>query len=247
MYNALLGGDANFKADRDAARKSAEAFPGGWDAVTGAVQLNREFIDRAVRYLIHEAGVRQFLDLGTGVPDDTNVHAVAQREAREARVVSNDYDPVVLAHAHEVMATTPEGDASFILGDFRRVDELLATATDVLDFDQPVAVMMVALMHLVHDADDPHAIVDAYKDALPKGSWLAMTHVTNDLVDWSESAATFTEEMVEPLLPRTRAEFERFFEGFEIVEPGIVGVNEWRPDGEVEGVAVHFGAVGRKL
>jgi hypothetical protein len=246
VYNVLLGGDANFPADVQAAKESSEAFPGGFAAVQSSVRLNRAFIERSVRYLVHEAGVRQFLDLGTGVPDETNVHAVAQREAPDSRVVSNDYDPVVLAHAHEVMRTTPEGDASFILGDFREASQIMATSADVLDFDRPVALMMVSLLHLVGDDEDPYGLVEAYKEALPAGSWLAMTELTHDMMDWSESAQQFDENLVEPVRPRTREEFARFFDGLEIVDPGIVPVNEWRPDGPMEGQAVHYAAVARK-
>lgn len=245
VYNVLLGGDANFEADREATKLAVSVYPGGMEGARLAVRANRDFLGRAVEYLVREKGVRQFLDLGTGIPDDTNVHAVAQRAAPEARVVCVDYDGVVLAHAHELMVSTPEGKAAFLNGDFRVAEPILRQAADTLDFDQPIAVMLIALLHLLSDEDKPYELVQQYLAAVPSGSYLVVSHLTNDLIDMAESAQRFTEVMTEPMVLRSKAEVARFYEGLEIVEPGIVAIDQW-PDRAPKDPVVHYAVVGRK-
>ena len=247
VYDYLLGGTANFEVDRAAGEQSSAAFPGGIDGARASVRSNRDFLARAVRYLAGEVGIRQFLDLGTGIPNEHNVHHLAQQVAPDARVVGVDYDPVVLAHAHELLRSTPEGAVAFIDGDFREPEAVLEQAADTLDFSRPVAVMLVAILHLIDDDNDPYGLVGRLMDAVPSGSYLAMTHLTNDLLDMAETARILTEAMREPMVLRTRAEFARFFDGLELVEPGVVPVDEWRPDTPPTGTFIaHYAAVARK-
>lgn len=246
VYNVLLGGDANFEADREATLQAVEVYPGGMEGARAAVRANRDFLGRAVRHLVDEEGVRQFLDLGTGIPDKTNVHAVAQRHAPESHVVCVDYDPVVLAHAHELMESTPEGTATFLNGDFRQPEPILRAAADTLDFTKPIAVMLIALLHLLDDNENPHQLVREYVDAVPSGSYLVMSHLTNDLIDMADSAARFTAAMTEPMVLRTQDEFRRFFAGLEFVEPGVVPIDQWHPDEPPRGDVVHYAAMARK-
>lgn len=246
IYNVLLGGDANFEADRIATEQAVAVYPGGLEAAKGAVRANREFLGRAARYLALEAGIRQFLDLGTGIPDSTNVHAVAQAAAPDSRVVCVDYDPVVLAHARSLMVSTPEGAAAFLNGDFRNHVPILREAADTLDFDQPIAVMLIALLHLLDDGEDPYGLVQEYMAAVPSGSYLVASHLTNDLIEMADSAARFTEVMTEPMVLRTHAEVSRFFDGLEMVDPGLVPIDQWHPDHPPQGGVVHFAGVGRK-
>lgn len=246
VYDYLLGGNANFAVDRQAAEQGAAVYPGGLEGARHAVRANRDFLGRAVRWLAREHGIRQFLDLGTGIPSEDNVHAIAQQVAPESRIVCVDYDPVVLAHAHQLMKSTPEGTADFLRLDFRNHEEVLAKAQATLDFSQPVAVMLIALLHLIYDKDEPYGLVSRYVDALPSGSYLVMSHLTNDLIDMAESADRFTEAMTEPLVLRTKAEFSRFFDGLELVEPGVVAIDQWHPDEPPQGSVVHYAAVARK-
>lgn len=244
VYNVYLGGYANFPADVTAAHDAATAYPGGMDALRTVARTNRDFLGRSVRYLATEAGIRQFLDLGTGIPDEDNVHIVAREARADSRVVCVDYDGVVLAHAHMLMK--PQTSTAFLNGDFRDHENVLGMAAETLDFDEPVAVMLIALLHLFRDEDNPHRMVAAYMDALPSGSYLAVTHLTNDLLDMAETARRLSETMTEPMVLRTQAEVASFFEGLELLEPGIVPVDQWRPDSSPQGNVVHYAAVGRK-
>jgi hypothetical protein len=244
-YNYALGGTANFEADRVAAQAAAAAYPGGWDAVQYVARTNRDFLGRAVRFMAGE-GIRQFLDLGTGVPDDDNVHAVAQQAAPESRVVCVDYDPVVLAHAHDLMQSTPEGEADFLNGDFRYHEPILRDAAATIDFDRPVGILLIALLHLFRDEDEPYTLVQRYLDAVPSGSCLAVTHLTDDLVPMAGLAERINQSMVETMVLRPHAEIVRFFDGLDVVDPGVVPVDQWRPDTPPKGDVVHYAAVARK-
>jgi hypothetical protein len=231
MYDFLQGGVDSFSVDRAVAEQIANQA-GGIELHRAQVRAKRRFFGRAVRYLAGEAGIRQFLDIGTGIPSSENVLTVAQATARDCRVVSVDNDHVVLAHAHELRRGTPEGAAAYIDGDLRDTDYIVSRAAGTLDFSKPIAVVFVGVLHHFPDDEDPWAIVRRYVDALPSGSFLVLEHVGGDseeIVKLGEAvkaakAANFT------LIPRSFAEVARFFEGLELVEPGLVTVDGWRPD-----------------
>lgn len=252
VYDYLLGGTDNFAVDREAAERNNAVLPGGIDAARAEVRANRAFLVRAVRFLAGEAGVRQFLDIGTGIPNDDNVHAVAQQTAADARVVCVDYDPVVLAHAHLLLQSTPEGEAAYIHGDLRDPDAILATAAETLDFAEPVALVLAGILYLIPDADDPYGIVRTLVDALPSGGYVVVSHMTGDFnPEMADLVERLNESMAEPFTLRSRDEIARFLEGLELVEPGIVHVNRWRvgegdptpPGGDL---VAYYAAVGRK-
>ena len=247
VYNYLLGGKDNFAADRDAGDQMIEALP---NVVTGS-RMNRAFLARAVRYLVTECGIRQFLDIGTRDPSASNTHEVAQAIAPQARVVYADNDPIVLAHARALLTGTPEGLVAYLHADLRGPEEILAAAADTLDFSQPVALMMLMVLHMIPDADDPRGIVDRLLSALPQGSYLALSHPPSDVLP--EGVAKAQQRFNERLGPgqsmtaRSRDEVARFFDGMELMEPGLVQVHQWRPDHPAaDGPASIWCAVGRK-
>jgi hypothetical protein len=248
VYDYLLGGDDHFEVDRQLA-ETMYASAGGVDKARIRVRANRNFLGRAVRYLAAEAGIRQFLDLGTGIPNADNVHGVAQATASDCRVVYVDHDPVVLAHAHALTEGKGEGTTTFIYGDLRDHREILRQAAGTLDFSQPVALVIVGVLHHFRDDEHPEAIVRSYLDAVPSGSYLVLENIGKE----SDDVARLGEVMKDlptaefSLVPRTRADMERFFEGVELVEPGIVFVDHWRPDGPApEYETRHPCGVGRK-
>jgi hypothetical protein len=228
VYDALLGGKDNFAVDREAARKLAAAKP----ALLANVRANRAYLGRAVRYLAGEAGIRQFLDIGTGIPATDNTHEVAQRAAPDSRIVYVDNDPVVMAHARALMTSTPQGATAYLQADLRDPETILAEAADTLDFRRPVAVMLLGILYMIPDADQPYRIVATLMDAVPPGSHLAISHPASD-VD-AEMAAEAARRY-DSLLPttqtnRSRAEVTRFFSGLRVLDPGVVQLNKWRPD-----------------
>jgi S-adenosyl methyltransferase len=246
IYDYLLGGKDNFVADREAAEQAIAAFPG---LVTWA-RRNRAFLARAVNYLVAEENVRQFLDVGTGLPTASNTHEVAQRIAPETRVVYVDNDPVVLVHAQSLLNSAPEGVTAYIQADLRDPEAILARAAETLDFTRPVALMLLAILHVIPDADDPWGVVGRLVDALPSGSFLVISHPARDI--HPEQIAEMTKRFNQRLgsvvsAGRTRDEVARFFTGLDLVEPGIVSTPRWRP-----GVGVDpaddpaWAAVGRK-
>lgn len=248
-YDYLLGGVDHFPVDRDAVEEMY-ASAGGIEKARRRVRAQRDFLGRAVRYLASEAGIRQFLDLGTGIPNADNVHAVAQTTVPDSRVVYVDHDPVVLAHAHKLLESTPQGATDFIYGDLRDDETILTRAAATLDFSQPIALVFVGVLHHFRDDELPEAIVRRYLDAVPSGSYLVLDNIgkeSDDLTKLGDAAqhsllgAEFT------LVPRTRAEVARFFEGVELIEPGLVFVDHWRPDGPLpEYETPHPCGVGRK-
>jgi hypothetical protein len=246
MYDYLLGGKDNYAADRAAVEAALEFFPD----MAFTARANRAFLGRAVRYLAGEAGIRQFLDIGTGIPTAGNTHHVAQAIAPEASVVYVDYDPVVLAHARALPASSAEGATEYIDADLRNTGTILARASRLLDFTQPVAVTMLAILHSIPDADDPHAIVATVLDAVPAGSYLAISHAGSELLDPDVRQGvlgTWDGKVQQQLIYRSREQVARFFEGTELVEPGLVRVEEWRPDpGSPQGHSAGWCAVGRK-
>ena len=236
VYDYLLGGKDNFEVDRKAAEAHGRAV-GGIENSRHAVRANRRFLGRAVRYLAAEAGIRQFLDLGSGIPTGENVHEVAQRVAPDARVVYVDYDPIVMAHAHALINGAAEGATAYVLADMRDVDVILAEAAGTLDFGRPVAVMFVSMLHFLDDAEDPYGIVHHYLGRLAPGSFLVVSHMAADIQ--AEAIAALAENTARDdsidykFHPRTSVEVLRLFDGLEVVDPGVVPIDEWRPDERV--------------
>ena len=222
------GGKDNYAADRAAAEEALKSNP------NGRIQCreNRAFVQRAVRYLAAEAGIRQFLDIGTGLPTSPNVHEVAQAVIPDARIVYADNDPIVLAHARALLTSSPEGKTSYVDADLRDIDGILASAQlrEILDLSQPVALLLIAIMHFIPDEDGPYDIAGRLLDALPAGSYLALSHLTGDFDPqaWDSVAEVFAKNgMV--MKVRSRPEIERFFVGLDLVEPGVQLVHRWWP------------------
>ncbi|AUY52860.1 SAM-dependent methyltransferase [Streptomyces sp. CB01881] len=231
VYDYWLGGKTNFPPDRAMGQAIEEAVP----SVKAMAKENRAFQGRAVRFLAEQQGIRQFLDLGTGIPTSPNTHEIAEAVSPGTRVVYVDNDPIVLAHARALMVSTPASRTTYIHADLGKPAELLSdpSLTSTLDLDQPVGLLMIAVLMLVADEDDPWAKVAALRDALPSGSCLALTHPTQDFDP--ESVAKVAEAARAggmTLVPRTHDEVARFFDGWELIEPGVAPVMAWRPDGE---------------
>jgi S-adenosyl methyltransferase len=247
VYDYLLGGKDNFAADRAAAGAILEIYP----EMAFTARAGRAFLGRVVPFLAGEAGMRQFLDIGTGIPTVGNTHQVAQGIAPESRVVYVDYDPVVLAHARALLTSSKEGATAYIDADLRDTPAILTKAAELLDFSKPVAVTLLGILHAIPDADDPHAIVARLLDAVPSGSYLAISHMASDLLDpeTRQDLEGVADRMVQQEFKyRSREQVARFFEGADLVEPGIVRVEEWRPEPGTgaAGKSAGWGAVGRK-
>ncbi len=230
MYDYYLGGKNHFAADREAAEKTLAAVPTG----RTAARENRAFLGRAVRYLTAESGIRQFLDIGTGLPTSNAVHEVAQSVAPSAQVVYVDNDPLVLAHARALLASSPQGRTAYIHADLREPEAILSdpVTREMLDFSQPVALMLVAVLHFVPDEFKPAQIVATLLDALPPGSYLVASHITaeHNAAGAGVAQRTYCGAGV-PLQPRDSDEFAKIaFSGLELVPPGVVLVSEWRPE-----------------
>ncbi|MGH9213202.1 MAG: SAM-dependent methyltransferase [Acidimicrobiales bacterium] len=235
VYDYLLGGTNNFAVDRAVAENAFATYPGGLDGVRADARANRGFLVRSVRYLAREAGVRQFLDIGTGIPNADNTHAVAQAVSPDARVVYVDNDPIVLAHAHQLLSSAPDGVTAYVQGDVRTPARILQLAADTLDFTEPVALVLVGLLHVIPDAADPHGIVATLVDAVVPGSYLAISHMTNDpptgvMAEVTQRLDRAMHRTNPPAL-RSEADVRRFLAGLELVEPGVVEVDKWRPEG----------------
>ncbi len=232
VYNAWLGGKDNYPADQEAAELAAAANP----SIIPAVRANRAFLGRSVRELVDKAGIRQFLDIGTGIPAADNTHEVAQRHDPGARVVYVDNDPVVLAHAEALLVSTPGGATDYVQADLRDVEAILARARRTLDFSQPVALMLIAVLQYIPDADDPHALTRALLDGLPSGSHLVISHPASDIAaeEVAASMRVYNERADKHAgaTPRPHEQVTRFFEGTELLEPGVVQLTEWHPDAD---------------
>ncbi|MFE3546369.1 SAM-dependent methyltransferase [Nocardia sp. NPDC059177] len=228
-YDYWLGGSANFEADRKSADAVAQAFP----SIHFAVLENRRFLRRAVDHLVRVEGVRQFLDIGTGLPTVGNVHELAQEIAPESRVVYVDNDPIVLYHARELLDSTPSGATAYIDADLRDPASILTNPalTGTLDLGQPVALMLCAVLHFLTDDAQAYAVVAELCAALPPGSFLTLTHATNDHLSVEDLEATIEANRRSgvPFRGRSAAQFTRFFDGLELVEPGVTSVIDWRP------------------
>jgi O-methyltransferase involved in polyketide biosynthesis len=245
VYDYWLGGKDNYAADRDAAEQVIAANPN----VLPGVRANRAFLGRAVRFLVGEAGVRQFLDLGTGLPTADNTHEVAQAAAPECRIVYVDNDPIVLSHARALLNSTPEGATAYIDTDVRDTGKVLREAAATLDFSRPVAVMALMILQYVPDSDEPHRIVAEVMAALPSGSYLAVSDTTRDIdvERVTEGAARLNQRMGDTRQTlRTRAEFTRFFDGLELVEPGVVPLPQWRAIASPAHTIPAYAGIGRK-
>jgi SAM-dependent methyltransferase len=237
VYDYWLGGKDNFAADREAGELALKAYP----QLADAVKSNRAFLARAVRYLTTEAGIRQFLDIGTGIPTADNTHEVAQREAADSRIVYVDNDPIVLLHARALLRSAPEGACAYIEADLRNPDEILARAAETLDFSKPVALMLLTVLQFIADEEDPYALVARLMAALPPGSYLVVAHPTDDFnPNRGESMARYNERVADQAVLRGREETARFFDGLDLVEPGVVAGAKWRPASEFE-AARHSG------
>jgi hypothetical protein len=232
MYDYYLGGKDNYQADRVTAEQAMKS----WPAVRTAVRENRAFLGRAVRFLVQEAGIRQFLDIGTGLPSGNNVHEVAQSLEPTSRVVYVDNDPIVLVHANALLTSQPEGKTSYINADLRDPRSILddPAVTGTLDFDEPIALMLVAILHFLTDDDHPRHIVNTLLDALPAGSYFTASHVTpeHDPAGVHGLERAYRAGGV-PAQARDAAAFtELAFTGLDLIEPGVALVSEWRPDGD---------------
>jgi hypothetical protein len=244
-YDYWLGGKDNYEADREAGDIVIATMP----SILPTVRANRAFLRRAVEYLAREAGIRQFLDIGTGLPTADNTHEVAQQIAPESRIVYVDNDPIVLAHSRALLTSTPQGATAYIQADARDPAAILREAAETLDFSQPVAVMMLAIMHLIADPL-PEEIAAAIVDALAPGSYLTITAATRDIDTerMTRAAGQFnTHRVAVQFHPRTHAEISRYFTGLELIEPGLVSLAQWRatPSPDV-GQIPWYGGMGRK-
>jgi S-adenosyl methyltransferase len=235
VHDYWLGGKDNFAADRAAGDAVMAAYPG----IVMSVRANRAFLARVVRFLAAEAGIRQFLDIGTGIPASNNTHEVAQSVAPGCRVVYVDYDPVVLLHAQALLTSSAQGTLDYIDADLRDPQKLLAQAARTLDFSRPVAVMLIAIMHLIGDQDDPGGIIKQLMAAVPAGSYLALSQVASDIEaeQMAEAARRYNRLARETQRHRSHAEVTRLFDGLELLDPGVVPVPRWRPASEMEAKA----------
>lgn len=247
IYDYLLSGAHNFKVDRETAKRLLAAVP-----ARDMARLNRGFLRRAVLFLI-DSGIRQFLDLGSGIPTVGNVHEIAQKADPSCRVLYVDIEPIAVAHSELLLAGND--NAAVIRADLRKPGTILAAAEthQLLDLDRPLGLLMVGVMHFVPDSDDPWAIVADYKDKLAPGSYLAMSHFTPDsMPDRMAKAVEVFKNTQEPAYPRTHAQVMRLFDGLELVEPGLVYTAQWRPESPDDpGDQPHhsnlYAAVGHKL
>lgn len=248
FWDYLLGGKDNYQVDREAGDRILALAPGYHDAARAV----RGFLVRVVRHLAGEAGIRQFLDIGTGLPTVNNTHEVAQATAPECRIVYVDNDPLIMAHARALLTSTPQGVTDYVFADLRDPDTILREAARTLDFSQPIALMLLGIINHIMDTDQAHAIVDRLMDALPSGSYLAIAHPTTE-VDaeamrevvrrWNEGGGT------PPVIFRSRQEMIRFFDGTVLLEPGVVSCSLWRPEPNQFGgpaEVYEFGGIGRK-
>ncbi len=229
VYAYWLGGKDHFAADRDAAEEVIRLRP----QVVASARANRSFLARVMRFLAADCGIRQFLDIGTGLPaqDGNNTHQVAQRAAPDSKVVYCDNDPLVLTHARAQLTSTPDGACAYLDADLRDPETILAQAAKTLDFTQPAAILLLAVLHFVPDAAEPAEIVATLASALAPGSYVAISHLTGDLAPEHVAAATsaYNKLAPVPVTARTRTQVSGLFDGLPLLAPGVVPVSEWRP------------------
>ena len=241
-----LGGKDHFAVDRAAGDEAIAALPD----MVASVRNTRAFLGRTTRFLVAEAGMRQFLDIGTGIPTALNTHEVAQGIAPESRIVYVDNDPMVLAHARALLTSHPNGMTSYIDADLRDAGPILTEAEGLLDFGRPIGVILMAVLQFIPDDADPWAIVATIMDAVPSGSYLVISHPASDIqaAAMAGMAQRLNSVMKQQVKPRSKEEVGRFFDGLELVEPGIIRCPEWRPDNPADaaGKSTMWGGVARK-
>jgi len=228
VWNYWLGGKDNFAADRAVGDQVRQIYP----QVVEIAQASRAFLARAVRYLAGEAGIRQFLDIGTGLPTADNTHEVAQSLAPESRIVYVDNDPLVLTHARALLTSSPEGSTAYLDADVHNPDEILRGAAESLDFSKPVALMLLGILGNVADTDEAHAIVRRLVDAVPSGSYLVINDGTNTSTAGVQGAEA-RGEAGDPYYLRSPEAIAAFFDGLDLIDPGVVSTPRWRPDSTV--------------
>ena len=242
IWNYWLGGNDNYAVDREAGDEYREIFPG----IAVVARTSRGFLTRAVRYLAGEAGIRQFLDIGTGLPSADNTHEVAQRIAPDSKIVYVDNDPLVLAHARALLTSSPQGDCEYLDADIRNPDAILAAAAGLLDFTQPIALMLMGIMGHFTD-DEAYPIVARLQAGLPSGSYFALYDGASTNEAFNQAQQGYNETGAVPYYLRSPEQFAPFFEGLELIEPGMVPVPHWRPDPGAEPAEIYsYCGVGRK-
>jgi len=243
IWNYWTGGKDNYPVDREAGDQIRKLHPGIGDYALA----DRLFLGRSVRHLAADVGIRQFLDIGTGLPSADNTHEVAQRVVPEARIVYVDNDPLVLAHARALLTSSAEGRTDYLDADLRDVDTILERAAETLDLTQPVALMLLGVVIFIEDDEESYAVVRRLMDALPAGSHLVLSHtITSPALPDVDAAVAFWNEHGTPrLTQRTPQQLTRYFDGLEILDPGVVSCSRWRADAAADEVAM-FGGVGRK-
>ncbi len=247
MWNYWLGGKDHFAADRELAERVLEVMP----SMPFIAQAARLFLIDAVHRLATVHGIRQFLDIGTGLPTADNTHDVAQRATPESRIVYVDHDPVVLTHAQALLTSSPEGATDYLQADLRDTETILKGASRTLDLSRPVAVLLVAVLHFIPDADDPYAVVTRLMDAVPSGSYLVMAHGASDIAPEAaaEMARRYNKMSSTPVTVRNREQVARFFDGLDLLPPGLVPISQWGLAGHIDaavgGLAGYCG-IGRK-
>ncbi|HWG13199.1 MAG TPA: SAM-dependent methyltransferase [Streptosporangiaceae bacterium] len=247
VWDYWLGGKDNFAADREAAERVLEVMP-----VMGPIaRAGRGFLATAVHHLAADRGIRQFLDIGTGLPTANNTHEVAQRAAPDSRIVYVDNDPIVLTHARALLTSDEEGATAYVDADLRDTGKILAEARNTLDFSQPIALMLLAITHFIPDADDPWRIVAELMKPLAPGSYLVLSHASGDVdvAGLTDASRRYNTSSAVSIHMRSREQITRFFDGLEILEPGLVLLGRWRPgppDREPSRALPTYTAVGRK-
>ncbi len=246
VYDYLLGGKDNYAADREAGDEFAKMMP----SILVGVRECRAFLARTVRFLVAECGISQFLDIGTGLPTADNIHEIAQRAIPECRIVYVDNDPMVLTHARALLTSSDEGRTAYIHADLRNTEKILDAARGTLDFADPVAVMLVGILHCIPDKDDPLGIVRRLMAAVPPGSYLVLGHPASDIEADATASATsgLNNKLSEPVTFRSHDEVTRLLDGIEVLEPGLVQYPQWRPglDTRPTGPVSAWCAVARK-
>nr|WP_119727857.1 MULTISPECIES: SAM-dependent methyltransferase [Thermomonospora] len=240
VWNYLLGGKDHYPADAEAGEMILRMFPD----IARIARLQRGFLVRAVRQLAGEAGIRQFLDIGTGLPTGDNTHEVAQRIAPESRIVYVDNDPLVLVHAQALLTSSPEGACDYIDADVRDPDRILREAARTLDLSRPVALTLLGIMGQLPDSDDPWGIVRRLLDALPSGSYLALSDGTDTNEALNEAIAVYNANSASSYHLRSPEQIARFFDGLDLVEPGVVPTSRWRPEAtDIQGASTEVDAI----
>jgi O-methyltransferase involved in polyketide biosynthesis len=247
VWNYWLGGKDNYPVDREVGEQISAALPD----IVDAARAQRGFLVRAVRYLAVDAGIRQFLDIGTGLPTANNTHEVAQASAPECRIVYVDNDPMIMAHARALLTSTLQGVTDYVYADLRETDTILRETARTLDFTKPIALMLLGIMEHVLDTNQALAIVDRLLEALPSGSYLALCDPTTEVrpKEMHEAVRQWNRSATPPIKARSRQELIRFFDRLELLEPGVVSASLWRPEVSELGAAVevfNFSGVGRK-